>query len=167
MMCSVEGCNSKVRSRSLCSMHYTRMRRKGTVESNRRDKGTGTFSKKGYLTFRGRQMHVILIEKILGKKLPKDAEVHHINGNKADNRHENLVVCPDQVYHALLHMRQKALEECGNANYFKCWYCKKYDDPKNMYFPSNGKRQRNRGYHRECAVLTRNKANAASRPRAQ
>lgn len=49
----------------------------------------------------------------LGKSLPTKAVVHHMNEDKLDNRPENLVICPDQAYHMLLH---KLLREAQNKN---------------------------------------------------
>ena len=58
--------------------------------------------------------------------------MHHWNEDKADNRNENLVVCPDKKYHALLHKRARALDACGNASWRPCVLCKRYDDVNNM-----------------------------------
>ena len=110
--------------------------------------GSGTITSNGY------RMHMIggvkklghawAAEKALGHALPKGAQVHHVNGDKTDNRNENLVICPNNEYHKLLHKRQRALEVCGNANWIVCCYCRKYDDPKNMYVHSSG------GWHKAC-----------------
>ena len=74
--------------------------------------------------------HILIAEKALGKPLPKGAIVHHY-GKKTDNT--KLVICQDQVYHMLLHGRMRALRACGHASWRKCYICKQYDDPKNLY----------------------------------
>ena len=51
--------------------------------------------------------HRLIAEIALGKQLPVNAEVHHYNGNRGDNRYFNLIVCPNKEYHDLLHERAK------------------------------------------------------------
>jgi hypothetical protein len=56
--------------------------------------------------------HVLIAEKALGKPLPKGAVVHHVDRDSMNNNTKspwNLVVCPDQAYHLLLHARVRAL----------------------------------------------------------
>ena len=76
--------------------------------------------------------HRRIVENILGKRLPTEAQVHHVDENGKNNAHTNLVVCPSQAYHKLLHRRQRALDACGNANWLKCSFCKKWGDPQNL-----------------------------------
>ena len=48
--------------------------------------------------------HRLVVEEHLGGYLPKEFDVHHINGNKKDNRIENLVVLTHAA-HTALHNR--------------------------------------------------------------
>ena len=89
----------------------------------------------------------MICEKALGKALPDGAIIHHVNGIKDDNCPGNLVVCQDRVYHHLLHQRQRAYAACGNPNWRKCYICKQYDDPKNLYLHIA---EKGSCYHRIC-----------------
>jgi len=94
--------------------------------------------------------HILLAEKALGKPLPDGTQVHHW-GDIGDN--SKIVLCQDQMYHFLLHIRARSLRECGNANYRRCKFCQEYDDPKNLFikhYISTG-----RGwqvYHHACSA---------------
>lgn len=55
----------------------------------------------GYLNTRRGRIHRILMENHLGRTLGKEEIVHHINGNKQDNRIENLVVMTKSEHHKL------------------------------------------------------------------
>lgn len=84
-------------------------------------------NRKGYVL-----EHILIIEKAMGKYLPQKAQGHHVNKNPSDNINSNLVACEDDAYHKLLHRRERAIKECGHANWRKCNYCKQWDAPENL-----------------------------------
>jgi hypothetical protein len=128
--------------------HNTRLReRKGELHVNAmgyrvaRPAENGRVHRNGYVL-----EHIAVVERALGRPLPKGAVIHHVNGDRTDNRPQNLVVCPDQAYHLLLHKRQRAFDACGHADWRKCTYCGEYDDPSRMYLSRTG----SQAHHREC-----------------
>jgi hypothetical protein len=76
--------------------------------------------------------HVLIAERALGKPLPPQCVVHHVDERKDNNRNDNLVICQDIAYHILLHQRMRAYKASGHADWKKCPYCKQYDDPNNL-----------------------------------
>ena len=80
--------------------------------------------------------HIFIAENVLGKSLPKKSQVHHYK-EKSDPR--KIVICENQQYHFLLHMREKALRGSGNPNLRKCKFCKQYDLPENLHITPNSK----------------------------
>ena len=102
-----------------------------------------------YIIKNGKQIPyaVIVAEGVLGKRLPLKAIVHHANGDYFNDAQSNLVICPDRVYHNLLHARMDALASCGNANWRRCNICKKYDAPENLYLRDKYGMS---GWHRAC-----------------
>lgn len=89
--------------------------------------------------------HILVVEEVLGKPMPRGTVVHHINGVANDNQHSNLVLCQDEAYHRLIHKRMRALDACGHPNWLRCWICKLHDDPKYLEIKPHSKY-----YHREC-----------------
>ena len=114
------------------------------------------------------QQHRVVVERVLGKKLPVKAVVHHVNGNRGDNSNRNLVVCENQGYHFLLELRDRALKACGNPNLRRCYICTEWGDPGAMHrngidncFIHRGCRKKRR---RELAIIWRATGRAGCRP---
>jgi len=116
-------------------------------------KGGKTINSRGYaLTRKQRHCnaspyvpdHILIAEKVLGKRLPPSAVVHHSDGDTLNNTNSNLVICENQGYHLFLHQRKRAFE-AGGVHLVRCPLCKTHDIPENLYLRPNGT-----GMHREC-----------------
>lgn len=109
--CIIEGCSKKVLAKGLCSKHYIRKYRNGHTNLVRPQSNSSGYVSVQVDGFPVHE-HVYLAEKALGKRLPHGAQVHHMNENRSDNyTYFNLVVCPNQRYHALLHKRMRMQKE--------------------------------------------------------
>lgn len=102
--------------------------------------------------------HVLIAEKALGYYLPRKVIVHHVNEDPANNKPKNLVICENQFYHKLLHLRMRALRETGNANNRKCVFCSGWALPETEGFTISFRQSlmpyhAGDAYHKECARL--------------
>jgi hypothetical protein len=101
---------------------FMRKRRYGRTELIKREYGTGSILD-GYIYIqkdgKKKMAHVLVAEKALGKPLPKGAVVHHVDLDKANNDPKNLVVCPSQAYHLLLHKRMRDAARCAQETSYR------------------------------------------------
>lgn len=155
--CSVNGCDRESKKRTLCETHYARLRKHGDTSITLKSANGDGYVQGGYL---GHQIngvrkfdHVRIAENVLGKPLPKNAVVHHVNEIKTDNRNENLVICPDKAYHNLIHARTDAINATGNPDSRKCKFCKNYDLLENLSIYKSG--NTNQYSHAKCGNLYR------------
>lgn len=94
-MCTVENCERKSMARGWCSMHWKRWRKHGDptkiVNIGRHISPDG-YVKVPDKSGRGRAIleHRLVMENYLERQLIATENVHHINGNRSDNRIENL-----------------------------------------------------------------------------
>jgi hypothetical protein len=94
-LCSIEGCTQPHASKGLCEDHYYRMRKYGDpLHPVSCRKGTGSITKEGYrIITRKRETffeHRKVVEDFIGRPLLKTENVHHRNGDRLDNRIDNL-----------------------------------------------------------------------------
>jgi hypothetical protein len=96
--CTVEGCDSVQYRRGYCCAHHYRWRRYGDPTAGprgpRAPAGSRWFDHNGYALVRrgGRVIfeHRHVMERHLGRPLWPDEQVHHVNGDRTDNRLANL-----------------------------------------------------------------------------
>ena len=93
--CTVGGCDSFAYAAGLCLAHRQRKARTGDVQAHipvrhLAPRGTGFVNDDGYRRIGGKSEHRMVMEQHLGRPLLPGENVHHKNGDRLDNRIENL-----------------------------------------------------------------------------
>lgn len=100
--CSVAKCKRGHYAKGFCNLHWKRWRKHGDpLDGEAQEAHQPTKNKDGYIlvwapehpmAYAGRRApeHRLIMEKMLGRYLFPDENVHHRNGKKGDNRPENL-----------------------------------------------------------------------------
>jgi hypothetical protein len=97
--CNIYGCNNSHRARGFCNTHYKQEYAKILASSDIRRDGYQRSNGYVYSFFPSHPNasgqgyvpeHHLVMEEIIGRPLEKHENVHHKNGNRADNRPENL-----------------------------------------------------------------------------
>src|SRR4029453_1127758 len=126
-LCSIAGCGNPHAARSLCIRHYRRLKRAGSPYAVRRREGfrangSGTITKRGYkmgrINGKKTQEHRWIMEKHLGRKLHPSEWRHHINGDRLDNRVENLELKWSSNHMGHHHKMHEWVRRCPITNRF-------------------------------------------------
>lgn len=99
--------------------------------------------------------HILVAERAIGHHLQPPVVIHHVNELVTDNNPTNLVICEDQAYHMLLHVRARVLRAGGDPRSQRiCGGCKELGPQEEI-----GRR----GHCRECHNAANRKYRATRR----
>lgn len=124
MKCVIEDCSNPSRQRGWCRKHYTRWKRHGDPLICLLTFGKGTLTDRGYHRIQMDKKpileHRYVMQQIVGRQLKRDEHVHHIDGNRLNNKPENLILTTPQNHrkeHASF--RNETHKECTRCHQIK------------------------------------------------
>ena len=88
----------------------------------------GRYQGKDYKKIGFKRVDRLKAASVLGKELPKKAQLHHFEGKTGP-----FVICEGQKYHYLLHLRARSIKATGDPKKRKCQFCNEWDDVENLY----------------------------------
>ena len=123
-ICRIENCTNilKWNDGQVCQSHRSRFHRRGSYELSTvyLKKGQPCVTALGYyrINIGGKRVlqHRYIMEQHLGRPLTDGEAVHHKNGNKLDNRIENLEVCSSNGEHVSKHHAKKPAIDWSKYN---------------------------------------------------
>lgn len=96
MSCEFDECDRETFCKGYCSGHYQQLRKQGSLKPLKFKRGGGNITDEGYrriqVNKKMRYEHRMIMEEYLGRELLPEENVHHINGDRLDNRIENLEI---------------------------------------------------------------------------
>lgn len=124
--CSINGCNKPVDSNGMCGMHAQRVRRYGDphyVTSNQQFRENCRVAALAYKVAapnvykkrHNRHEHRVVAEEMLGRPLVRGEIVHHVDGDKHNNKPSNLKVMTQADHLRLHHAEMWVARKAKNA----------------------------------------------------